>query len=530
VTVLDGGEHISLASCGLPYFLSGDLEQFQELVTTAYDVVRDPEYFAEVKDVQILTGTRAEKIDIDTKTVAAVDVASGEAKEFQYDELVIATGAKPVVPDIKGLDLSAVQTFTKAEDAIALKRAAAQGQLGKVAVIGGGFIGCELCEAFTALWGIKTTLFEFEDHILPRMLDVEMARIVELELQRKGVSHYINTAVSEIKETGKQFSVVTDFGLAFDGFDGVVVAAGVKPRVELALEAGIELGTTGAIRVNSKMQTNIPHIYAAGDCVESTDIVTGKPCYLPLGSIANRQGRVVGNVIAGIDDSFGAVNGSACLKVFDVNIAAVGLTVEAATDYGFEVGESWGVFTDRADYFPEAENISIKMVFDKKTRKVLGVQAASKGDAIRRIDAASVIISQGMTIEQVRDFEPAYAPPYATALDPLHYLAYIGISTLDEGLHSASPLDFDEIAGDFVVVDVREKIEMKEAPLTVAYRGLNSIPFTELRSRLDTIPKNDPLLVVCAKGVRSAEAARILKQNGFEDVRYVGGGLLFFQA
>ncbi|MBU0520387.1 FAD-dependent oxidoreductase [bacterium] len=530
VTVLDEGQHVSLSACGLPYFLSADIEEFRRLLTTPYDVERTPAYFAAVKGVTVLTGIRATSIYTDQQVVHALHLETGESREFAYDELIIGTGAKPILPAIEGIDLPGVYSFTQPEEAIELRQAAAQGKLEKVAVVGGGYIGCELCEAFRALWGIDTALFEAEDQVLPHVLDAEIARVVENELQKQGVACFLNTKITGIVADGEKLTLKTDFGLDHTGFDRVVIAVGVEPRVELAEAASITIGETGGIVVDNQMRTNLPHVYAAGDCIEVKHALTGKACYLPLGSLANRQGRVAANTIAGKDDHFEPVRGASCLKVFDMNVAAVGLTVQQAAGAGFEVGESWGVFTDKADYYPEAQNLSIKMVYDKRSRRVLGVQAVSKGDAIRRVDAASVMIDQGLTLEAVRDFEPAYAPPYAMALDPLHYLAYIGITSLDEGIHAISRMEFDEIAGDYTLIDIREAVETEEKPLKMAYQQLVTIPFTKLRQNLDKIPQGKPLLVICAKGVRSAEAVRILRQAGIEDVKYVGGGLLFFQS
>ncbi len=528
VTVIDRGEHISLAACGLPYFMSGDIEQLTELLTTPYDVVRTPEYFTSAKGIEVLTGVRADQIDPDKCIVSSTELATDQKLDFAYDKLVIATGASAVFPPIEGIDLPGVMSFKDAEDAIALKQGAAQSQIEKAAVIGGGFIGCEVAEAFGALWGIDTTLIEMEQRILSQMLDAEMAHIAELELSRQGVNLFCGARVNAIKKDGDKLRLELKNGDHLQGFDRVVVSAGVKPRVGLAEDAGVAIGSTGGIIVDAQMRTNIPNISAAGDCVQLTHVITGKPCYLPLGSLANRMGRTAANAIAEKDDVFAPVCGAACLKVYDMNVAAVGLTARAAEKAGFDVGESWGYFTDKADYYPEYQNLSVKLVYDRVSQAVLGVQAVSKGDAIRRIDATSTMIRQGVKLKDIRDFEPAYAPPYATALDPLHYLSYIAISTIEEGITAVSPLDFEKIAEDFVILDIREPIEVKEDPLTVSYLGLINIPFTELRSRLDAVPKKDPLLVVCAKGVRSAEAVRILQQNDCENVRYVGGGLLFF--
>ena len=528
VLVLEEGQYISYASCGLPYFLSADVEEFRQLTATPYGVQRDPDYFAAAKDVQVLTGVRAERIDTSRKTVICRQVASGKPSKYAYDHLILATGASPIVPDLKGSDLSGVYTFTRPKDAIELRQAASSNQLERVAIIGAGYIGCELCEAFKALWGIETVLFENEPQVLPEMLDPEVARVVELELERQGIESHLSTQVSEIQAKNDKLNIVAGGGSVFEDFDRVVLCAGVQPRTELAFDAGIAIGLSGGIAVNERMQTNVENVYAAGDCVELKCAITGKPLYKPLGSLANRMGRVAANVIAGKDDSFGPVVGASCLKVFDMNVAAVGPTAKKAAEEGFDVGQSWGYFTDKPDYYPEFENISAKMVFDRKTQRILGVQAVSKGEAIRRIDAATTMIREGMTLRRVWDFEPAYAPPYADVIDPLHYLSFIGVNSIEEGVTCFPPLELEERASGAVVIDVREEFEVANKSFSPPCKALLNIPFTQLRSRISELPKNERLVVVCSRGSRSSEAVRILKQHGFEDVQYMGGGFGFF--
>lgn len=526
VTVIEKGKHISYSACGLPYFLSGDVDSFRELNTTAYDVVKDVDYFRDTKGVEVMTGTMAVSINPDKRYIEVVQ-EGGEVITMNYDKLVIATGANPAIPDIPGVDLEGVCTFTKAEDAIELRKALQTGQIGKAAVIGAGFIGVELCEAFTAMWGVEVELFEMLEQPLSKMLDREMAMIVEKELLENGVETLFGCRIEGIEKKDDVLNVVTDKG-RFSGFDRVIIAAGVKPAVGLAEEAGIELGVTGGIKVDERMRTSREEIYTAGDCVEATHVLTGKPMHIPLGSLANRMGRVAGNVIAGREDVFGAAAGSACVKVFDMNVAAVGLTFKSAKDAGIDAGEVWGVFTDKVHYYPDSELFSAKMVYDRKSQALLGVQVVGKGDVIRRVDAASIMITAGMTLSRVMSFEPAYAPPYANALDPLHFLAYAGIASLEEGVAGINPLELDKIAGESIVIDVREDIEVEEMPCDCEAKDIIHIPLTQFRNRLKEIPQNEKIVVVCQRGTRSSEALRVLKQNGWEEVKYLGGGLGFW--
>jgi NADPH-dependent 2,4-dienoyl-CoA reductase/sulfur reductase-like enzyme/rhodanese-related sulfurtransferase len=530
VIVLEAGEYISYSACGLPYFLSGDVDNFRQLTTTVYDVVKSPEFFAAVKDVTVLTGFQAERIDPERRVVATLNLKTGEEIEFGYDDLILATGAAPIVPPIPGNNLPGVCTFTRPEDALALRKALNDNQINRVAVVGAGFIGCELCEAFKALWGVETELFEAEAQVLPDLLGAGIARIVEMELVRQGIGLHLNACVSGIKPDDGKLKLTLSDGSSCAGFDRVVFATGVKPKTELAAAAGVKTGAKGAIVVDSRMRTSIPHIFAVGDCVQVIHELTGKSCHLPLGSLANRMGRIAGNVIAGEDDSLNPVCSAVCLKVFEMNVASVGMRAKAAAQAGFKPAIVWGTFTDKAHYYPEANWISAGMVYDVATLRVLGVQAAGRGDVIRRVDVASLLIRHKATLPQVRDFEPAYAPPYATPLDPLHYLAYAGIAAQCEDVTPFPPTELEKHANGSIVLDVREESEVKENPVTVECKRIIAIPLSEIRRRWSELPKNERIVVVCQRGARSAEATRILRENGFQDVRYMGGGLGFFQA
>lgn len=527
VTVLEKSNYISWAGCGLPYYLSSDIDDFRSLTKTPYDVVKDADYFTQAKDVQVLTGIQAEKIDAKNKTVHALNLKTKQRQIFEYDELVLATGSRPAIPGIAGLRRPGVHTFTRPEDALILRQAAEKNQISRVAIIGAGYIGCELCEAFRALWGIETELFEEADQVLPALLDSEMARIVELELLRRRVKVHLGAQIDAIGKSGDKLTV-SSRSISREEFDRVVIAAGVDPRFELAALAGLKVGGSGGIMVDSRLRTSDPHIFAAGDCVEVMHHITGKPCHLPLGSLANRMGRIVGNVIGGQDDWLSPVCGSACLKVFDLNIASVGLTAKAASEAGFKIAQSWGSFTDKSHYYPESKLISATMVFDIADRKLLGVQMVGTGDVLGRIDAASVMIQDNRAVGQIYDYEPAYAPPYNSPLDPLHYLAYAALSALDEGVLAVSPGDLSKAALDSLILDVRESSEVKEAPFSLPCKTLLTIPFLQIRRRLAELSRNGKIIVVCQRGTRSSEVVRILKQSGFADVRYLGGGLGFY--
>jgi rhodanese-related sulfurtransferase len=271
--------------------------------------------------------------------------------------------------------------------------------------------------------------------------------------------------------------------------------------------------------VDDRMGTSDPDIYAAGDCVEVKHLISGRSMPLPLGSLANRQGRVIGSNLAGLDERFHPVVGSAAVKIFSLNVATTGLTEKAALEAHFDVGCAWGTFTDKADYYPEAENIHLKLVFDKKSQRLLGLQAYGKGEVVKRVDVFSALLKKGGTLEDLLDTEFAYAPPYAPAIDPLFSLGCAARNALLEGVQGVSPSAPPE---DKLVIDVRLAKETQAKPCSI--ENIINIPYEELRERWQEIPKEKPLMLVCAKGSRSAESLRILKEKGFTTAVYLGGG------
>ncbi len=525
VTVLEKGKYISYSACGLPYFLSGDIDSFKELNTTAYDVVKDTDYFKKTKDIEVLTETEVKSINVAKKKVLCW--RGGRVFELSFDKLLIATGAVPRKLNIAGSDLPYVCEFKTAEDAIELRKHLQTGEIEKVAIIGAGFIGCELCEAFTALWGVEVELFELLDYPLSKMLDREMSEIIIKELIKNEVGLHFGCNIESFEQEGETLRVCTKSG-TYGGFDRVIIASGLTPATSLAAEAGIKIGSTGGIIVDEHMRTSVEDVYAAGDCVEIKNILTGKGCYLPLGSLANRMGRTAGNSIAGLNDIFEAVVGSSCVKIFDLNVAATGLTATEAKNAGFDPIETWGVFTDRAHFYPDSKLFSAKMVIDRKSKQILGIQVVGYGDVIRRIDSASNMIKHGYSLKRILNFEPAYAPPYANPLDPLHFLAYAGIAILEENIVSFNPIYIENEALNSIVIDVRENVEINELPFKYKTKKLINIPLTGLRNRLDEIPTNEKITVVCQRGTRSSEAIRILKENGWNEAKYMGGGLGFW--
>ena len=513
ITVVDASEAFSYAACGLPYVLSGDIDELPALRRTVYGVERDADYFSAVKDVAVLAPWRATAIDVDQRTL---DIESGGKQHcLEWDELVIATGASP--RRLPGQpEHPRVHTFHVWDDVKPLKIGLMRGEIDHVAVVGAGLVGVELAEAFHSLWGADVTLIEAAATPLPEILDPELGEVVARHLEANGVRVLTRSAVAEM--TADDEGVSVQAGGDSVRADAVVIAVGVHPRVELAKSAGVELGPTRAIRVDEHLQTTAPHVWAAGDCVECRHVVTGGPAYLPLGSLANRQGRVLADILAGREDAFGPVAGAAAVKVFDLNVAAVGCTASRLGGDGLGVRQVWVSTEDRAHYWPEAKLILLGMVYDPATRRVLGIQGAGEeGEVAKRIDVAAQLMLRHAAVDEFTRLEHGYAPPYAPALDPLAVLAMAAANQI-EGIESVAPVtDLSQET----VLDVRVPEERDERPLVAG--DLHEIEVSELHDRADEIPAG-PLLVACAHGTRSAEVVRWLNYRGIR-ARYLGGGV-----
>ena len=518
VTVLDHGRFISYGACGMPYFVSGDIGSADKLRETAYGVIRDPEFFRKAKGLEVVIQTEVERIDRQSARVICRSM-SGETKEYPYDKLILATGATPIFPPGIPEGSRRVSTFKVLEDSIALREALQSGQISTVGLVGAGPIGCELAEAFTAMWGARVVLIDAAPQILPSMLDPEMARAVETYLKGEGVEVRTNCPLQGIVESEEGVTIKTSEGDFL--VDHAVIAIGVRPHTRLAAECGLKIGRTGGIVVDEKMTTSDRNIFAAGDCVELTHLISGEPVLFPLGSLANREGRVIGSNLGGGDERFGPVVGSAAVKVFDMNLSATGLTEKAAVAAGFNVGVAWGSFTDKADYYPESENVHLKIVYDKDTTRLLGLQGYGKGEVVKRVDVFAALLRHGGKLEDLLDAEFAYAPPYAPAVDPLYSLACAARNELLEGVEALPP---DADIDDCLIVDVRRTKEASGKPLPE--KDTTNVPFEEFRVLCDQVPKDKDVVCVCSKGVRSSEAVRILREKGCARVKYLGGGSL----
>jgi NADPH-dependent 2,4-dienoyl-CoA reductase/sulfur reductase-like enzyme/rhodanese-related sulfurtransferase len=531
VTLIDQDNLISYGGCGIPYYVCGDVADESALRSTSFHVVRDEYYFENFKGIETLTSTEVLSINRSQKTIEARNGLTGVQQTIPYDALMLATGSTPNILPIPGVDLDGVFAVSNLHKAIEIKDRIAKGQVGKAVVIGGGAIGIEMAEAFTDIWGVETTLIEFQQQLLPKIVDWPMAAVLCKHLRDKNVTVYLQEGAVEILgQEGKVTGVRTD-KRTLDA-DLVIMATGVRPRSELAQQAGLQISQIGAIMVNRRMQTSDPAIYAAGDCVEIPHLLTGKSFYAPLGSLANKEGRVAGDNMAGIPTTFPGGVGSFIMKAFDVCIAATGLSLDVALAEGFDADVSLTAPADRAHFFPTQGIVCCMMVFDRRTRKVLGLQAVGPmNDSISaRIDAAAAYLCKGADIDDFANLEMAYAPPFSAAIDTINAAAYVAGNICDKRLRAIGMEVFfawmEDLSShpDWVVLDVRHP---KQAAPFVEKLGKElwlSIPDDQIRTRFRELPQDKNLVIFCNAGSRSYEVQVFLDSIGMKNNIVLSGG------
>lgn len=531
ITMVDQDSLISYGGCGIPYFVSGDVADEKELRSTSFHMERSPDYFRRAKGINVKTRTKALSINRKEKYVVVENLDTHEKENLPYDRLMLATGSTPFVLPIPGKDAEGVYTISDLHKGIEIKDMLAKGMIGKAVVIGGGAIGVEMAESFSDLWGVETSLIEFQKQLFPGIMDETTSRIVEQSFKEHNVNIYTGEGAQEIiVKDGKAVGVRTPKRTL--EADIVIMAAGVRPRSELAAEAGLQVGPRGGITVNECMQTSDPNIYAAGDCVELPNLITGKKMILAMGSIANRSGRVAADNIAGIPSRFKGVVGSFIVKAFEVAAGAVGLSPFMAKMEGFDAGIAWFMASDRAHFYPERGALALGLVYDKKTRKVLGLQGAGPAtdSLLARINAAAIAIAEGAHVEDFGNAELAYAPPFSSAIDPFNVAGYLAENACDGKLKTVDFNEFfawmekPELHPDWQLVDVRSPIEVEPYTKKFGDRWI-CLPYDHLRERYQELPKDKCLVIICSAGSRAFETQVILAQLGITNTLMVPGGV-----
>jgi len=469
---------------------------------------------------RVLNRSEADSIDRQNHRVLVRDLISGDRKWLPYDKLAIATGAVPIVPTIPGTHLENIFALHGLEHAEGIRSNLSERRAKDVLIVGGGLIGVEMTESLV-LAGCRVTLVEMRPQLLP-ILDREMAELVRTHFESKGVRVVLNTRVTGFEGDGRVQQVLTENGV-FPA-DMVIMGVGVRPNVTLAAEAGLELGATGAIKVNDHMCTSDPDVYAAGDCVECVDLITRRPCYAPFGSTANKQGRVAAINMCGGDARFPGVLSTTVCKVFDYTVARTGLTEKQARESGYQTVSTFTPALDRAHFMPGAATIVIKLVGDAKTKKLLGIQAVGPGEAAKRVDVAVAAMTGGLTLDDISNLDLCYAPSYSDAMDNIHTACNVMKNKLDGRMIGITPMEVRRklrASEDIVLLDVRTHAEFDEARI----EGARHIPLGALRGRLDELPADKEIITFSRVSLSAYEAAIILKAHGFQKVKVMDGGM-----
>ncbi len=528
VTLIDADEYISYGGCGIPYYISGDVSDESQLRSTSFHMVRDERFFKEDKGVDAMPGTQALNIDRQNKTVR-IRKKDGSEEDLPYDKLVLGTGTRPKKLNIPGLELKNIYRVGNLHDAMQIKEMIVSGQAERAVVIGGGFIGLEMAEALSDMWELETSVVEFCDQIMPGFVSRNLARMAQNRMEENGITFYLSESVEAIEGEEKVQAVKTNQRTI--EADLVIMAVGIEPNTDLAKDAGLEVSPAGFLVVNDHMQTTDPDIYAGGDCVQIPNLITGKPGFFPLGSMANREGRVIGTNMAGGDARFPGGVGSFVIKVFDGSLAGAGLTIETAIKEGYDAASVQVAQFDRAHFYPEKEIIYLELVFDKSTRRVLGIQGFGPVESgmFARVNAVATVLQYKPTVDVISNLELAYSPPFASAMDVVNALGNAAENFIEGRFKQLKPDEFKECWVDgnkdgCYFLDCRASADAK--PFEEKYPELwKSIPHDELYKRMDEVPKDKKLILLCNTGVRSYEAQINLAAEGIEDTVSVAPGM-----
>jgi len=515
IIVLEQGEHVSYASCGLPYHLSGTVPE-EQLAVMGVDQL------SAAFDLDIRTGVTATEIDPDAATVSVTD-ADGEAMTIAYDDLVVATGAEPLIPPMFDLDeLEHCHTLRTVSDATGIRDDVADAE--RALVIGGGYIGLEVAENLHEA-GHDVVVAELLDQVMPNTLGPEMAAMVESHLRDEGIDLRLETGVDDLTEPGDG-TVVATMDDTDHTFDLVVVATGVTPRTELAESAGVELHDSGAIAVNERMRTTVESIHAVGDAAAPPAARADGNAWVPLGGPANRMGRVAANDIAGHDDQLDPVLDTAIAKVFELDVGTVGDTAATLDERGEAFEAVYTSQPNHAEYYPGATEIQFKLLFDPDDGTLFGAQAIGEDGVDKRTDVLATAIAHEDTVFDIRDYDLAYAPPYSAAKDPVNMLGMIGANVV-EGVADIVHLDaFLERKDDATVIDTRPP-EMREAQGWID--GDENVPLGELREWATDADPDGEVFTYCKIGKSSYMATRVLAEHGIE-ARSLTGGYYRYEA
>ena len=524
ITVIERGELVSYGACGFPYYISDEVKNFNEFTHTPQGIARDVEYFKNVKGIDVLIRHEAQKINREAKTVTVLDKTTGTLADMPYDVLVLGTGATPVRLPIPGADLEGIHNFWFPWEVEQVKAELAANNVTDVVIVGAGFIGMELGEAFNNI-GVKVSVVEMQDRILPQMLDLEMAELAAKPVAAAGINLCLGEKTVAFEGTERVTAVKTDKRTI--PAQMVIVAVGVRPNVELAREAGLAIGPSGCIAVNEYMQTSDPCIYAGGDCAENTHRVSGTKIFAPMGSTANKHGRVIADNICGDMVKYPGVLGTGLCRMPGMEAGSTGLNERTAAAAGIDFESVVVPGNDRLAYMPGAGRIVLKLFADRATHKVIGAQAIGQS-VDKRIDTLVAAISMGATLEDLSEFDIGYAPPFNGPIDNIATAANVLLNKIEGRLRSINPKDFKELRKDkaYTLVDVRTPGEFKARRIAGCANIVN-LPLDKVRAHCcEALPDKEAKLVCsCQIDLRGYEAETMLRAQGYKNVQSLEGSM-----
>lgn len=512
ITIFEKSGYISYANCGLPYYIGGEISDREELT------LQTPESFNARFRVDVKVRHEVVAINPDRKTVTVRNLSGGEVFEEKYDKLVLSMGAKPIRPDLPGIDDERIFTVRNVEDTFRIKDYIDATKPERAVVIGGGFIGIEMAENLRRL-GTEVTLVEAAPQLMAPF-DGDMAAFIHAEVRAAGVKLVLGGMVDGFESSGKSLGVRLKDGVTIS-CDMAVLAIGVAPDTALAKDAGFELGIKGSIVVNERMETSVSDVYAVGDAVQIKNFVTGKPALISLAGPANKQARIAADNICGKDSRYNGAQGSSVIKVFRLTAAATGINERTAKSEGIDADKVILSPMNHAGYYPGGKIMTMKVVFEKGTYRLLGAQIVGFDGVDKRIDVLATAIRAGMKVTDLTELDLAYAPPYSSAKDPVNMAGFMA-ENIRDGLVGQWYYDDEPTLprdGSVTLLDVRTPQEFATGNIN----GFVNIPVDELRERAEELDKDKPVYVICQSGLRSYIAARILAGRGFEVYNFAGG-------
>ena len=512
IILIEKGEYISFANCGLPYYIGEVIKEKEKLV------VQTPAKMKERFNIDVRVLSEALSIDTEGKTVEILDMVQNKMYRESYDKLILSPGAQPIKPKLPGIDSDKIFTLRNIPDTYRIKDYIDENRPEHAVIVGAGFIGLEVAENLHKK-GINVSVVELADHVIGP-LDFEMAAIVHNHLSSKGVGLYLKQAVEGFEETASGIIVKLSNGKQLKT-DMVIMGIGVRPETKLAISAGLQIGKSGGIYVDEYMRTSDPDIYAVGDAVEVMDFVNGEPALIPLAGPANKQGRIAANNIYGINEKFGGTQGTSIVKIFDLTVAVSGNNERTLKRYAVEFQKSITHTASHATYYPGAIPMTLKLLFGSNDGKLLGAQIVGYDGVDKRMDVLATAIRAGMTVADLETLELSYAPPYSSAKDPVNIAGYTANNILKK---TSFVFHWEEVSEIDVKKDILLDVREPEEALLGTIPGAVNIPLDQLRKRLNELSRSKSIYIFCQVGLRGYLAARILMQNGFTNVKNLSGG------